>query len=123
VLPSHLTKETEMKKLITTAVATTLLLAAPLAALAGDNGHRRGGWGPQYSNGHGWKHGHAKHGYWHGAPQVYYPAPRVYYPAPRVVVPPPVYVPAPVVAIPAPAPYPYPSYPSSSVSIGFRLFF
>jgi hypothetical protein len=133
VLPSHLTKETAMstktKTLITTAAAATLLLVAPLAAFADGGRH---GWGDyRYSNdrGHGWKHGHSKHGYWQGPPRVayVYPAPRVvtrpvFVPAPVVAVPAPVFpVPAPVVAVPAP--YPYPPVPSSSVSIGFRLFF
>jgi hypothetical protein len=115
-----------MKKLITTAAAATLLLAAPLAAFAGDRGHGYGGWGPP--QGQGWKHGHAKQGHWRAAPRVYYPAAPVYYPAapvyypaPRVVVPPPVFVPAPVVAVPAP--YPYPQGPVGNVSIGFRFFF
>jgi hypothetical protein len=129
VLPSHLTKETAMKTktktLITTAAAATLLLAAPLAAFADGGRH---GWGD--SRGHGWKHGHNKHGNWYGPPRVahVYPAPRVvarpvFVPAPVVAVPGAVVaVPAPVVAVPAPYPY-YPAVPSSSVSIGFRLFF
>jgi hypothetical protein len=109
------------KTIITTATAATLLLAAPLAAVAHD-GDGRPGWGrPGYSHdrGHGWKSGH---GYWYGAPRVYYPAPRIV--APPVYVP----VPAPVVAVPAPvvavpAPYPYPRHPVNSVDIGFRFFF
>jgi hypothetical protein len=108
-----------MKKLITTAAAATLLLAAPLAAFAGDRGHGYGGWGPPQSQ--GWKHGHGKHSHWRGAPRVYYPVAPVYVPAPRVFVPPPVFVPAPVVAYPAP--HPYPQGPVGNVSIGFRFFF
>jgi hypothetical protein len=115
VLPSHLTKETAMntKTMITTTAAATLLLAAPLAALAHD---QHGSWG--HDRGHGWKHGHYKPGYAYAPARVqpyYYPAPRIV--APRVYVP----VPAPVVAVPAP--YPYPVYPANSVNIGFRLFF
>ena len=110
-----------MNKLITTAAAATLLLAAPLAAFANDNGHGYRGWGPQSHSskqGHGWKHGHNKHGYAYGPARVkpyYYPAPRVFAP--------PVYVPFPAPVIAVPAPYPYPQYPGSSVNIGFRLFF
>jgi hypothetical protein len=110
-----------MKRLITTAAAATLLLAAPLAALADGRDHGYRGWGPQshsYNPGHGWKHGHSKPGYAYGPARVqpyYYPAPYVV--TPRVYVP----VPAPVIAVPAP--YPYPHYPGNSVNIGFRLFF
>jgi len=109
-----------MNKLITTAAAATLLLAAPLAAFANDQGHGYRSWGPQpYAShpGNGWKHGHYKQGY---GPA--YVGPYVYYPAPRVVVRP-VYVPVPAPVIAVPAPYPYPQYPANSVNIGFRLFF
>ncbi|HSD54127.1 MAG TPA: hypothetical protein VLC47_08165 [Burkholderiales bacterium] len=102
------------KTTITTAAAATLLLVAPLAALAND-GH--GSWG-RHDKGHGWKQGYYRPGY------VYAPV-RVqpyYYPVPRVVVPP-VYVPVPAPVIAVPAPYPYPSAPVGNVSIGFRLFF
>lgn len=107
-----------MNKLITTAAAATLLLAAPLAAFADGRDHRSRGWGhPSHSHSHGWKHGHARQGHWQSAPHVYYPAPRVF------VAPPPVFVsvPAPVIAVPAP--YPFPHHPGNSVNIGFRLFF
>ena len=110
-----------MNKLITTAAAATLLLAAPLAAFPHDQGQGYGGWGPQpYSShqGHGWKHGQYKHGYVYGPARVQ----PYYYPAPRVVAPP-VYVPVPAPVIAVPAPYPYPQYPANSVNIGFRLFF
>jgi hypothetical protein len=109
VLPSHLTKETAMKTktMITTALTATLLVAAPLAALAHDD---HGSW--DHGRGHGWQHGYYRPGYVYAPVRVqpyYYPAP-VYVP-----------VPAPVVAVPAP--YPYPSAPVGNVSIGFRLFF
>jgi hypothetical protein len=110
-----------MKRLITTAAAATLLLAAPIAAFAGDRGHGGRGWGPPQA--HGWKHGHWQHGHWQRAPRVYYQTAPVFVPAPRVIVPQPVFVPAPVVAVPAPHPYPYPSGPVGNVSIGFRFFF
>lgn len=103
------------KTMITSAAAATLLLAAPLAALAHD---RDGSWGHP---GNGWKHGHYKQGYVYAPARVqpyYYPVARpVFVPAPVVAVP----VPAPVVAVPAPVPYP--SGPVGNVSIGFRLFF
>ena len=118
-----------MKRLIATAAAATLLLAAPLAVYAGDRGH--GGWGPPRAQ--GWQHGHGWQSQWRGAPRVvvpppvFVPAPRVvvappvFVPAPRVVFPPPVFVPAPVVAVPAP--FPSPQGPVGGVSIGFRFFF
>jgi hypothetical protein len=115
-----------MKKPITTATAVTLLLAAPIAAFAGDRGHGGRGWGPPQAQGwkHShWQHGHWQHGHWQRAPRVYYQSAPVFVPAPRVVVPQPVFVPAPVVAVPAPHPYPYPSGPVGNVSIGFRFFF
>lgn len=110
-----------MNTLITTATAATLLLAAPLAAFANDNGHGYRGWGPQaYSSprGYGWKPGHYRPGYAYGPARVQ----PYYFPVPRVVVPP-VYVPVPAPVLAVPAPYPYPQYPGSSVNIGFRLFF
>jgi hypothetical protein len=110
-----------MKSLITIAAATTLLLAAPIAAFADGRDHGYRGWGPQpYSShpGKGWTHGHYKPGYAYGPARVQ----PYYYPAPRVVAPP-VYVPVPAPVIAVPAPYPYPQYPASSVNIGFRLFF
>ena len=99
------------KTMITTALTATLLVAAPLAALAHDG---QGSW--DHGRGHGWQHGNYRPGY------VYAPV-RVqpyYYPAPRVVVSP-VYVPVPAPVVAVPAPYPYP--PVGNVSIGFRLFF
>ncbi len=102
-----------MKRLIAKLAAGAMLVALPLAAFAHDD-YRHGGRDDRGRYATRYDHG------WQRAPRyAYYPAP-VYRTREVVrVVERPVYVPAPV---PVPYPRPYPA-PTSSVDIGFRVFF
>lgn len=113
-----------------TAATFALLLAAPLAATAGDGprGHGWGhGWGHQRGHGHGHTPGqwvHPQYGPSYRAPAYHHAPrpPRVIYAPPSVHhAPPPVYhAPPPVYHAPRPA-YPSWGYKQGEVTFGLRV--